>query len=448
MCDTLTALGPATADGRTLFAKNSDRERNEAQGVSFSPVRRSAPGTRLKATYVEIDETPQTFACLLSRPFWMWGAEMGANDRGVVIGNEAMHALVPPSRTPALTGMDLVRLGLERGATARAAVAVITDLLEQHGQGGNCGHLNPFHYHNGFIIADPTEAYVLETVGRWWIVEKVAGARALSNALSIGEARHAISPALLEHARAGGWTDGADRFDFADRLIDPVKDAATFGRGRCARAGQLLAARTGTLTLPDLMAVLRDHGEEADGDPDWSPRKTRVRSICMHAASGARRSQSVAAMASDLGPDGARHWVTATSATCLSLFRPIGPSLTPPPHGPLPTDRHDPQSLWWRHERFHRRALADFPAALAELAPERDAAEADFRHRMDTAWTLGPDAADRAAADCWAAADQLEAVWMRRLLSRPAPRRSAIGRSASLAWARLNTTAGLPPVRS
>ena len=448
MCDTLTALGPATADGRTLFAKNSDRERNEAQGVGFSPARRAAPGHRLKATYIEIEEAPQTFACLLSRPFWTWGAEMGANDRGVVIGNEAMHALVPPSRTPALTGMDLVRLGLERGPTARAAVAVITDLLEQHGQGGNCGHLNPFHYHNGFVIADPSEAYVLETVGRWWIVEQVTGARALSNALSIGRTRHAISPSLLEHARASGWTDAEDRFDFTDRLIDPAKDAGTFGRGRCARSGQRLAARAGALTLPDLMAVLRDHGEEADGDPDWSPRKTRARSICMHAASGARRSQSVAAMASDLAPAGVQHWVTATSATCLSLFRPIGPSLAPPPHGPVPTDRFDPDSLWWRHELFHRRALADFPAVLAELAPERDATEARFRARMDAARAGGEGAADAAAAACWAEADALEASWLAHILAGPAPRRSALGRSGALAWARLNTTAGLPAGRA
>ena len=50
MCDTLTALGPATFDGRTLFAKNSDRERNEAQGVSFSPARASPPGASQSPT--------------------------------------------------------------------------------------------------------------------------------------------------------------------------------------------------------------------------------------------------------------------------------------------------------------------------------------------------------------------------------------------------------------
>lgn len=440
MCDTLVATPAATASGAMLFAKNSDRERNEAQRVELSPRRRRTASTEL-LTYIEIEPAAETHAALICRPFWMWGAEMGANEHGVVIGNEAMHSVVPAQRKPALTGMDLVRLGLERGATAAEAVSVMTDLLERHGQGGDCGLSRRFYYHNGFIVADAAEAYVLETVGRWWAAERVTGVRALSNALSIGAA-DAVSADLRAHAERSGWLDAQGRFDFADRLIDPVRDAGTFGRGRCARATSLLAPKTGRLALADLQAVLRDHGAEAEGDADWSPRKTDRRSICMHAADGERRSQSVGSMASDLTPGAATHWVTGTSAPCLSLFKPVVLGLPLPQTG-QPNDLYDNESLWWRHEGLHRAALADFPAALAMIAGERDSLEGGFRARMSDAWVHGESAVAAAIDACWRDAEAAEHRWREAL--RPGRRgHSSIGKPAALSWARLSAVAGFP----
>jgi secernin len=96
-----------------------------------------------------------THGVLLCKPVWMWGAEMGANDVGVAIANEAVFASrVSPRREPALLGMDLLRLALERSATADAAVSVIAALVESHGQGGNCAFRGSFYYHNAFLIAD------------------------------------------------------------------------------------------------------------------------------------------------------------------------------------------------------------------------------------------------------------------------------------------------------
>lgn len=434
MCDTLVGLSSATATGGTVFGKNSDRERNEAQFLDLVPRARHLAGAPLRATYVEIPQVAETHACLLSRPFWMWGAEMGANEHGVVIGNEAVHAKVPAQRRRALIGMDLVRLGLERASTARAAVAVITELLERHGQGGDCGHLGRFYYHNSFIVADAGEAYVLETVGRWWVVEKVRDLRALSNALSIGDRPDAISPALAAHARAEGWTDTAGRFDFAGRLLDEARDAVSRGRMRCARGQALLERRRGRLDAPGMMAILRDHGEAAEGDSAWHPAHTIGRSICMHAAEGPRRSQSVGSLVSDFSPGRAVHWVTATSAPCLSLFKPFLFEAGLPPHGPPPTDRFDRQSLWWRHEQLHRAVLRDYPARAAAIAAERDALEAGFVASIARASAV--DLAD-AVAECWREADEAETRWRATL----APGRSAAPAAFSRSWARLNQVA-------
>lgn len=43
---------------------------------------------------------------------------------------------------------------------------MITGLLERYGQGGSCREgPPPFCYHNTFLLADRTEAWVLETAG-------------------------------------------------------------------------------------------------------------------------------------------------------------------------------------------------------------------------------------------------------------------------------------------
>lgn len=50
---------------------------------------------------------------ILSKPSWMWGAEMGANECGVAIGNEAIwtndNEGDSDPKVKRLLGMDLVR---------------------------------------------------------------------------------------------------------------------------------------------------------------------------------------------------------------------------------------------------------------------------------------------------------------------------------------------------
>ena len=398
MCDTLVALPPATAGG-VVFGKNSDRERNEAQAVELHPAAEHAPGSLLRVTRIGVPQVRRTRAVLISRPYWMWGAEMGANDAGVVIGNEAVHSVVAAARAPALLGMDLVRLGLERGGSAAEACQVIGGLLEAHGQGGNCGHLHPHFYHNSFIVADAAEAFVLETVGREWSVERASGVRTISNAYTLAGMR----------GRA-----------------DVAAETRGDGPGRCARTGAVLGAAFGRIGVAEAMGALRDHGAHAGAG--WHPQDTVGRTVCMHAGAGERRAQTVGSIVSELRAGGAVHWVTGTAAPCTGVFKPFTFGAGVLPAGPVPTGRAD-GSLWWGHERLHR-ALVLGGGVPAWLSAERDALEAGFRAvRLDAA---GVEA-------CWAAAAAAEARWLARAERGVRARADFAG-----SWQSLGALAGMP----
>jgi secernin len=341
MCDTIVVVRPEGV----LFAKNSGRDPNEAQLLDWQPARTHDAGATVRCTWIEIDQVARTHAVLLSRPFWMWGAEMGTNEHGVTIGNEAVFTRAPYAEV-GLTGMDLLRLALERSSTATEGVDTIVALLERHGQGGGCGLEKPdSKYHNSFIVADPSEAFVVETAGPEWAVERVEnGARSISNGLTI--------PGFMANA---------------DRLH------SHFARCRSRRAitesGAMHASGAG-----DLMRVLRDHGTGGPV-PRYSVLTGALAAPCMHAGGTVAASQTAASWVSALRPGAQRHWATATAAPCTGIFKPVRVD-EPLDLGPAPTAVFDEHSLWWRHELVHRRVLVD-PAELApRFTGERDAVEA------------------------------------------------------------------------
>ena len=371
MCDTFVRVEP----GRVLFAKNSDRDPNEAQLLEWHPRRAHGDGARVRCTWIEIPEARETHATLLSRPFWMWGAEIGANEHGVTIGNEAVFTKQPYAAT-GLTGMDLLRLALERAESAERAVAVIGELLETHGQGGGCGHESKtFTYHNSYLVADPRGAFVLETAGKHWRAERITGAYAISNALT-----------LPEFAR-----------EHADALRTRVAGAAE--RRACT-----LAAAQSARSLADLAAALRSHGPGAGDAPRYRWHNGGLNAPCAHAGGRLASSQTTASWIAELTPNGVRHFATATAAPCTALFKPVRVS-EPLDRGPAPSDRFDEATLWWRHERLHRTVSRDPALLLPLFAKERDELEANW-------FAEGAAAATREA---FAEADRQLAMWTARV---------------------------------
>jgi dipeptidase len=388
VCDTIVVV----RSSGVLFAKNSDRDPNEAQVLEWHPRHSHPADTTVRCTHIEIPQVAETNAVLLSRPFWMWGAEIGANEHNVVIGNEAVFTDQPYKKT-GLTGMDLIRLALERSNSAHSAVETITALLEQHGQGGGCGYEHPdFTYHNSFIVADPTEAYVLETAGSLWEVEHITeGARSISNGLTI--------PGFAKHS-------------------DFVKTTVSACRTRQPLTQRLAGEARGA---GDMMAVLRDHNGP---EPSYGLLAGAMGAPCVHAGGLAAGSESVASWVADLSPSRSIHWATGTSAPCTGLFKPVTVN-HPVDVGPAPAGTFDPSTLWWSHERFHRRVLKD-PDLYDSFVSERDETE--------RRWLADPPSSEEA----FATASSMLTSWLEQV-TEPTDRRPAFVRQY---WRTRNRQAG------
>jgi dipeptidase len=372
MCDTLVAVPPSTADGVVWFAKNSDREPGEAQLIEHLPRKSYASPTNLRCTYLEVPQAGETFEVLISRPFWMWGAEMGVNEHGVAIGNEAVFTRLSYDKS-GLTGMDLLRLALERTASAKDALELITCLIKEHGQGGSCGYRNKgFRYHNSFIIADPTEAWVLETAGRHWAAQRVRGTRTISNALSIGKDFDLLSDEAYSFARSRNWCRSTTDFEFARCFADRWYTALSGGTARAACTSGRLYARATSLAREDFFEALRDHAGLAPST-GW-----RMKMPCAHASWWPTRNagQTTASLVSRLTRKGSLHWMTGTSSPCLSVFKPLRLGSEIFSFGPQPQAVYDSESLFWRHERLHRLVLADYERRRAVFEGDRRALEA------------------------------------------------------------------------
>lgn len=379
MCDTFVATGEATADGSVIFAKNSDREPNEAQAIEYHPAKVYKKGEDLKLTYITVPQAKETRGVLLSRPFWIWGAEMGVNDAGVAIGNEAVFTKLTMRKEKLLLGMDLLRLGLERADTAEGALDVITEFLKEYGQGGGAGYEDEkLLYHNSFIIADPKEAWVLETADNEWAAVRVKGVRSISNRITIGNEFDKSSPGLVDTAMKNGWCKTEADFDFDRCYSDWFFSTFSMAKQRCDRTQSLVEGGAGGIDPLMIMNFLRDHNRD---DGRYRPQnRVFMNEVCMHSANSlSRASQTTGSLVSHLTGKINTHWFTGTAAPCTSIFKPFYfEAGALPDVGPEPTGEFDKSVLWWRHERLHREVIKDYPKRMGAYRVERDEFEGEF----------------------------------------------------------------------
>jgi dipeptidase len=347
---------------------------------------------------------------------------MGANEHGVVIGNEAVFTKIPYGKTPGLIGMDLLRLALERAPTARAALDVITALLAQYGQSGNCGYQHATYYHNSFLIADPRDAWVLETADKHWAAERVRDIRTISNGLTIGNQFDLASPDLVNYAIERGWCNSRDAFHFARCYSDFLFTRFSQSRVRQCRTTALLAAQRGKITVETMTRVLRDHGDDAN----WLPaRGVASFDVCAHAGWGPiRGTQTTGSLVAHLTPTAQTHFVTGTAAPCTSIFKPVWLDAgVPHAAEPAPTGENDAATLFWRHEQLHRATLRDYAPRRALYRAERDALEQQMIADALACREQSREERRVCSARAFAQADEAEKQWTARVLAHAAKKR-------------------------
>jgi secernin len=385
-CDSLVALGNATADGAVLFAKNSDRPANECQPLVQVPRRAHAAGTRVRCTYIDIAQVAETARVIGSKPYWCWGFEHGLNEHGVAIGNHSVFSKDPLAAT-GLIGMDLVRLGLERGRTAEQAVDTITALIEAHGQGGSGYADTEWPYHNSFLVADGHAGFILETSDRRWAVRQIDDVGSVSNHLSIGADWVALSDGAIEHAMAAGWWNEQrdERFDFAAAYRDFRVAPEAVSAGRHRRTCTFLEENKGNITADTLKRILRDHYGSSAPPRDRTPADPHHFSVCMHAEPvGTTTASMIARVPPTFGEplgEPLTYWASLGSA-CIGVFIPLYVDADLPEVLSRGDARPAADSPWWQFKRLLTLVERDWEPAVLQARTAFDQLEADLAARI------------------------------------------------------------------
>jgi dipeptidase len=376
-----------------VFAKNSDRPPTEAQVVL--PHLPRAAGEMLSTQYLRIDDAG-AFAFVGSQPTWLWGAEHGCNEHGVAIGNEKIWTVDDPHAQPVgLLGMDLVRLGLERGRDADAALDAITAALEAHGQGGSGEPGTDEPYFSSFLVVDARGGWTLETSGRTWAARPVHDGTSISNRVSL----------TTDWTRASGDVEPGDDFD---RRRSP--DTPTWiADNRLAATRACVARRTldpSDETIADVVATLRDHGRGpwgAPGAPEASddhpvptlvdsPTQAEQVSVCMHLRD---YQATTASLVVELRADAPTRAWACLGSPCTSIYVPFFPP-------DVPVVLRDP-AQWQRFARLRDRAETE-PNGLAEVRSVLGPIEQDLWEAANAAFAAATQQAQAAyTADATAA---------------------------------------------
>jgi len=349
-CDTFAVSKNYNIYNQNLFAKNSDRPLGEAQKLCYFESKDFEKGEMIKCTHLTIPQVSHTYAMIGSQPYWIWGFEMGVNEHGLMIGNEAQGSVCPAENEEGLLGMDLLRLALERAKTAREAIDVITQLLEKYGQNANASMLFDRRYENSYLMVDNEEIWLLETAGRHWAAKKIDDWHAISNCYSIEKDFDMTSEGLESYIRTNKLLSSNEPLNFAKAFTKPaIRQTNAVPRWR--RMNKLLSGFGNNISFDKCKSILRDHHNDEITEPRFGAVMGTFCSICMHAQTW-DAAQTVAGFITTYDDNLGIIGRFAPSTPCLSVFVPFYFNAPIPEVLSKGDGSYDKESLWWAVERL------------------------------------------------------------------------------------------------
>ena len=251
--DMIVALHEASANRTTLFGVNHHATPSQRHTLQVVPGQMHDMGERMPIAGHHVPQARQTFSVLGVQPAGQWGFVHGVNEHRVAVGVTDWQSRLCDG-PPTFAGADLVRLCLERSHGARHAVDTLTDLLEHH-----CGGAGSVTGDNIFLIADATEAYVLEVCGRYWALLECGHTRVVTDVAMIQQDWRRLAPGLADCViEKGWWQDDGSKIDFVGS-VGASSERSRSAQKRWGRASLALSQQQGAIDSHFLRRMMADH---------------------------------------------------------------------------------------------------------------------------------------------------------------------------------------------
>ena len=281
-CTTVLIGKDFTADRSVLHAHNEDMGNEAAGRLWWTPGELHPEGATVLVPYVELPQPGQTLG------YWASGNAEGAvglgtsaesrsydsvlvglNERGVSMSCNWAHSREKNREGVGIRRYAIRQILLEQATSAQHGVELLGGLIDTYGQADWGGLI----YH----LADPMEAWVVETTTHHWVARRVRDneTHVTANRFRIGSDYDLASKTLVRDAVDNGWlASPAARLDFAAVYGLPERMDEPYDTRREDRVDHLLEGRNGSLTPEDLILVL---GDRYEGTPFYTrPQKDPV----------------------------------------------------------------------------------------------------------------------------------------------------------------------------